>query len=112
MWAGVWLITLVRVDEARGARWGKVVGACVLFLAAAAARDAVVALVPGMLLLLPGATRPGIKVGVVLVTLGACVGGAMTVLAVQRGKLPAAALIWLVVIPGLIGVLIWAGSTR
>jgi hypothetical protein len=91
MWAGVWVLTGVRpaVETGGRAQWGRVLGACLLLLGAAAARDAVVALTPGFLLLLPGATRPGLKLGAILAALGVSAIGAWVMWQAKRGKLPA-----------------------
>jgi hypothetical protein len=88
MWVGVWVLTGVREGETEGRRWGKVIGASFLMLGAAAARDAVVVLAPGFLLLLPGATRPGLKVGAILFALGVSLAGAYVMMQAKRGKLP------------------------
>ena len=108
MWAGVWVITGVR--EGERAQWGRVFGACLLLLGAAAARDAVVALIPGFLLLLPGATRPGLKLGAIMIALGVSLVGVWMVLQAKRGRLPAWAWGAALLIP--IGALIVAWGYR
>ncbi|MEZ0263889.1 MAG: hypothetical protein ACAI43_04115, partial [Phycisphaerae bacterium] len=80
MWAGVWVLSTTRAGDPGGRRWAKVLGAGTLFLAAAASRDAVIALLPGFLLLIPGTTglvRPAIVAGIAILTLGLAVAGVL-----------------------------------
>ena len=88
MWAGAWLLTCARDDEVERTRLWKVVGACFLMLGAVAARDAVFLIAPGFLLLLPGATRPGLKVGAILFALAISLVGVFVMIQAKRGRLP------------------------
>jgi hypothetical protein len=109
MWGGVYVLTGVR---AGGRQWGRMIGACLLFLGAAAARDAVVALTPGFLLLLPGATRPGLKLGAILVALGISGIGAWVIWQVHRERMPKWAWALAVLIPLGVALVVWGWRRR
>jgi hypothetical protein len=110
MWAGLYVLTGIKAGERR--QWGRMLGACLLFLGAAAARDAVIALVPGFVLLLPGATRPGLKLGAILFALGLSGIGAYVAIQAKLGKLPAWAWAAAALIPLGVAAIVWGVRRR
>ncbi|HSI35807.1 MAG TPA: hypothetical protein VK986_19650, partial [Tepidisphaeraceae bacterium] len=109
MWAGVWILSTTRAGEDATRRRVKIAAAAVLFLAAAATRDAVIVLIPGFLLLLPGAIRPGFVFAIGGVIVGLITVGAMLPYKAMHGKLGNGAYAYAVLIPLAVGlaVLLW-----
>ncbi|HSI32491.1 MAG TPA: hypothetical protein VK986_02790, partial [Tepidisphaeraceae bacterium] len=119
MWAGVWVLSTTRAGDPGGRRWAKVLGAGTLFLAAAASRDAVIALLPGFLLLIPGTTglvRPAIVAGIAILTLGLAVAGVLVPYSIAgRQTDRTLGIVLLCLIPvalGLVGLLAYVLWTR
>ncbi|HYE21641.1 MAG TPA: hypothetical protein VEA69_24560, partial [Tepidisphaeraceae bacterium] len=112
MWAGVWALTTTRAGEDATRRRVKVAATAALFVAAAATRDAVIVLLPGFLLLLPGALRPAF----VLVIGGAIVAlitvGVMLPYKAMRGTLGNEAYAYAALVPVAVGLAVLLGKRR
>jgi len=109
LWAGAWILSTTRAGEPNDVRWRKVIIAAILFLGAAATRDAVIVLIPGFLLLIPGSTRPGFLIGTVSTLIAITLLGLWLPIQALRGKMGHAgyagiALIQLAIV---LGILLW-----
>ncbi len=109
LWAGIWLLTLARSETSIPRAWLKIISACALFLLAAATRDAVFALIPGFLLLVPAMVRPGFIFGAILISLGLVALGTTLTLKTAFGKLGPLTYIAAILIPfgAALAILLW-----